>query len=69
MLKYPILLDDLIAKTALDHPDLADLKKASRAIKEVAGRIEDCKSRKQTLRAATQEGKKEKKKGRSSKRF
>ncbi|PVH95995.1 hypothetical protein DM02DRAFT_536172 [Periconia macrospinosa] len=64
MLKYPILLDDLIAKTAPDHPDLAQLKRANETIKAIALRIEDAKSRQQTLRAATSEGKKQKKKGR-----
>ncbi|CAI6341565.1 unnamed protein product [Periconia digitata] len=66
MLKYPILLDDLIAKTDPDHPDLSNLKKANENIKAIALRIEDAKSRQQTLRAATSEGKKAKKKGRFS---
>ncbi|KAF1954013.1 hypothetical protein CC80DRAFT_494252 [Byssothecium circinans] len=64
MLKYPILLDDLIAKTDPEHPDLYYLKEASVTIKQVASRIEEAKSRQQTLRAATSEGKKAEKKKR-----
>ena len=64
MLKYPILLDDLIAKTDPEHPDLENLKEATSTIKQIAGRIEEAKSRQQTLRAATSEGKKAEKKKR-----
>ncbi|KAF2644288.1 hypothetical protein P280DRAFT_515249 [Massarina eburnea CBS 473.64] len=64
MLKYPLLLDELVAKTSPDHPDLPRLKEANQAIKNIATRIQDAKARQQTLRAATSEGKKkEKKKG------
>ncbi|KAF2684832.1 hypothetical protein K458DRAFT_388530 [Lentithecium fluviatile CBS 122367] len=67
MLRYPLLLDDLISKTSPDHPDLPELKAASDSIKQIASRIEMAKKRQQTLRAATSEGKKEKNKGRLGK--
>jgi hypothetical protein len=67
MLRYPLLLDDLINKTAPDHPDLPSLKAASESIKQIASRIEMAKNRQATLRAATSEGKKEKNKGRLGK--
>jgi hypothetical protein len=67
MLRYPLLLDDLISKTSTDHPDLAQLKAASESIKQIAARVELAKKRQATLRAATSEGKKEKNKGRLGK--
>jgi len=63
MLRYPILLDQLIAATTPDHPDLPMLKAANEAIKRIAERIDLAKKRQQTLRAATSEGKKQKGKG------
>lgn len=67
MLRYPLLLDDLIKQTPADHPDLSDLKAANETIRQIAARIEMAKKRQQTLRAATSEGKKEKNKGRLGK--
>jgi hypothetical protein len=67
MLRYPLLLDDLISKTSPDHPDLENLKAASKEVKELAAKIEGQKYRQATLRAATQEGKTQKNKGRLGK--
>jgi len=67
MLRYPLLLDDLISKTPPDHPDLPSMRAATESIKQIASRIEMAKNRQATLRAATSEGKKEKNKGRLGK--
>ncbi|KAF9730456.1 hypothetical protein PMIN02_002035 [Paraphaeosphaeria minitans] len=63
MLRYPLLLSELIEKTVADHPDLAMLKQAKDAIIKIAERIDVAKNRQETLRAATSEGKKQKGKG------
>ncbi|KAL5391506.1 hypothetical protein DPSP01_001370 [Paraphaeosphaeria sporulosa] len=63
MLRYPLLLSELIEKTVADHPDLAMLKQAKDAIIKIAERIDVAKKRQETLRAATSEGKKQKGKG------
>ncbi|KAF2440995.1 hypothetical protein P171DRAFT_434694 [Karstenula rhodostoma CBS 690.94] len=64
MLRYPLLLSELIEKTVPDHPDLAMLRQAKDAIIKIAERIDVAKKRQETLRAATSEGKKQK--GKSS---
>ncbi|KAJ4344798.1 uncharacterized protein N0V89_012542 [Didymosphaeria variabile] len=63
MLRYPLLLSELIEKTVPDHPDLAMLRQAKDAIIKIAERIDVAKKRQETLRAATSEGKKQKGKG------
>ncbi|KAJ4301249.1 hypothetical protein N0V90_003340 [Kalmusia sp. IMI 367209] len=63
MLRYPILLTELIEKTVPDHPDLSMIKQAKDAIIRIAERIDVAKKRQETLRAATSEGKKQKSKG------
>ncbi|KAL1595839.1 hypothetical protein SLS60_009529 [Paraconiothyrium brasiliense] len=63
MLRYPLLLSELIEKTVPDHPDLAMLKQAKDSIIKIAERIDVAKKRQETLRAATSEGKKQKGKG------
>lgn len=63
MLRYPLLLSELIEKTVPDHPDLAMLRQARDAIIKIAERIDVAKKRQETLRAATSEGKKQKGKG------
>lgn len=65
MLRYPLLLSELIEKTVPDHPDLAMLRQAKDAIIKIAERIDVAKRRQETLRAATSEGKKQKGKGSS----
>ena len=65
LLRYPLLLNELISKTVPDHPDLPTLKQASEAISAIATRIDGAKKRQETLRAATSEGKKQKSKGAS----
>jgi hypothetical protein len=63
MLRYPLLLSELIEKTVPDHPDLTMLRQAKDAIIKIAERIDVAKKRQETLRAATSEGKKQKGKG------
>lgn len=65
LLRYPLLLNELISKTVPDHPDLPSLKQATEAISAIAMRIDGAKKRQETLRAATSEGKKQKSKGAS----
>lgn len=63
LLRYPLLLKELIAKTVPDHPDMPTLQQATDAISAIATRIDGAKKRQETLRAATSEGKKQKGKG------
>lgn len=63
MLRYPILLSELIEKTVPDHPDLIMIRQAKDTITKIAERIDVAKKRQETLRAATSEGKKQKSKG------
>ncbi|KAF1974023.1 hypothetical protein BU23DRAFT_121706 [Bimuria novae-zelandiae CBS 107.79] len=60
LLRYPLLLNELLKNTLPDHPDLETLKQASEAITSIATRIDTAKKRQETLRAATSEGKKQK---------
>jgi hypothetical protein len=63
LLKYPLLLDSLIAVTAPTHHDYDDLVYARKEIMEISNRINDSKKRAEAIREATKEGKREKKKG------
>ncbi|KAH8731504.1 hypothetical protein GQ44DRAFT_698846 [Phaeosphaeriaceae sp. PMI808] len=63
LLKYPLLLDQLISSSDPDHPDLEDLRAARIELMAMSGRINEAKKRADTFRAATSEGKKEKTKG------
>lgn len=65
LLRYPLLLNELLKVTVPGHPDLPTLKQASEAITSIANRIDSAKKRQETLRAATSEGKKQKGKGAS----
>lgn len=67
MLKYHMLLEQLLDATDPDHPDLPQLKAAYDGIKQIGERINMAKKRQETLRAATSEGKKQKNKGRFGK--
>ncbi|KAF2013656.1 hypothetical protein BU24DRAFT_464415 [Aaosphaeria arxii CBS 175.79] len=63
VLKYPLLLEELEKVTPEDHPDFANISSARKEMIAVSTRINQNKHRKETLRAAAQEGKKEKNKG------
>lgn len=63
LLKYPLLLDQLLSCSDADHPDLEDMKAARKELLAMSGRINEAKKRADTFRAATSEGKKEKTKG------
>ncbi|KAH7131939.1 hypothetical protein B0J11DRAFT_211026 [Dendryphion nanum] len=63
LLKYPLLLDELRKVTPEDHPDYTNIVSAQKELMEISMRINQNKRRKETLRAAAQEGKKEKNKG------
>jgi hypothetical protein len=61
LLKYPLLLDGLETSSDPDHPDLHNLKAARTELLAMSARINEAKKRADTFRAATSEGKKEKK--------
>ncbi|KAL7408969.1 hypothetical protein BDY24DRAFT_245187 [Mrakia frigida] len=49
VLKYPLLLDDLLKCTPPHHPDFENLEKAAKLIKSVADEINEVKRRKDTV--------------------
>jgi hypothetical protein len=49
VLKYPLLLDDLLKCTPATHPDFNNLKDAAKLIKAVADEINEVKRRKDTV--------------------
>jgi hypothetical protein len=61
LLKYPLLLDGLETSSDPDHPDLHNIKAARKELLAMSARINEAKKRADTFRAATSEGKKEKK--------
>jgi hypothetical protein len=61
LLKYPLLLDGLETSSDPDHPDLHSIKAARKELLAMSARINEAKKRADTFRAATSEGKKEKK--------
>jgi hypothetical protein len=63
LLKYPLLLQTLKEVTPPTHDDYADIEAARQGIIDISNRINDLKKRQETLRIATREGRKERKKG------
>ncbi|KAF2876101.1 hypothetical protein BDV95DRAFT_216803 [Massariosphaeria phaeospora] len=63
IVKYSLLLKELMDTTDPDHPDMPHIKAALEEYLNINERINAAKARQDTLRAATQEGKKEKNKG------
>ena len=63
LLKYPLLLESLEQASDANHPDLQNIQAARQEILAISGRINEAKKRADTFRAATSEGKKEKKGG------
>jgi hypothetical protein len=63
LLKYPLLLESLEQASDPNHPDLQNIQAARQEILAISGRINEAKKRADTFRAATSEGKKEKKGG------
>jgi hypothetical protein len=63
LLKYPLLLESLEQASDPSHPDLENIQAARQEILAISGRINEAKKRADTFRAATTEGKKEKKGG------
>ncbi|KAF2474508.1 uncharacterized protein BDR25DRAFT_331960 [Lindgomyces ingoldianus] len=63
LLKYPLLLDELQKVTGKDHPDYEAIKAAREELIQISVRINQAKKRQETLREATNEGKKQKSKG------
>ncbi|KAF2003576.1 hypothetical protein P154DRAFT_486865 [Amniculicola lignicola CBS 123094] len=58
LLKYPLLLTDLLGCTPEDHPDYPALKAARDEVIKISERVNSAKKRQDTLREATKEGKK-----------
>jgi hypothetical protein len=52
LLKYPLLLTDLLKYTSTDHPDYPAIKQALEQIKDAAGRINDLKRRAELVEEA-----------------
>jgi hypothetical protein len=52
LLKYPLLLSDLLKYTPVDHPDHPAIKQALEQIKDAAGRINDLKRRAELVEEA-----------------
>jgi hypothetical protein len=52
LLKYPLLLGDLLKYTPMDHPDYPAIKQALEQIKDAAGRINDLKRRAELVEEA-----------------
>jgi hypothetical protein len=52
LLKYPLLLSDLLKYTPVDHPDYPAIKQALDQIKDAAGRINDLKRRAELVEEA-----------------
>lgn len=63
LLKYPLILAELKQVTPPNHDDYEDICTAHKGVLDISDRINQAKKRQETLRAATSEGKKEKKKG------
>jgi hypothetical protein len=63
LLKYPLILQTLVASSDPDHPDLQNMEAARDELQAISLRINEAKRRADTFRAATSEGKKEKTKG------
>ncbi|KAF2185026.1 hypothetical protein K469DRAFT_688245 [Zopfia rhizophila CBS 207.26] len=63
LMKYPLLLEELEKVTPQEHPDFAAIKAARQELIQISVRINQAKTRQETLREATKEGKKEKKSG------
>jgi hypothetical protein len=63
LMKYPLLLQSLKEVTPPTHGDYEDIETALKGIVEINYKINDLRKRHETLRQATKEGKKEKKKG------
>jgi hypothetical protein len=63
LLKYPLLLQTLKDVTPPTHDDYNDIEAARQGIIDISNRINDLKKRQETLRMATREGRKERKKG------
>jgi hypothetical protein len=49
VLKYPLLLDDLLKQTPASHPDHANLKRAATTVRSLADEINEIKRRKDTV--------------------
>lgn len=63
LMKYPLLLQSLQDSTPPTHDDFKDIDIARKGIVDISLRINEKKKRMETLRQATKEGKKGKKKG------
>ncbi|KAF2744120.1 hypothetical protein M011DRAFT_480195 [Sporormia fimetaria CBS 119925] len=63
LMKYPLLLQSLKEVTPPTHGDYNDIEAARQGMIDINNRINETKKRQETLRQATKEGKKEKKKG------
>jgi len=62
LLKYPLLLQSLVASSDPDHPDLQNMEAARDELQAISLRINEAKRRADTFRAATSEGKNKKEK-------
>lgn len=56
VLKYPLLLEDLLKQTPASHPDYANLKKASVTVRSLADEINEIKRRKDTVDSIMHKG-------------
>ncbi|KAF2280743.1 uncharacterized protein EI97DRAFT_7245 [Westerdykella ornata] len=63
LLKYPLILQSLKDDSPKTHDDYADIVFSLESLLDINKRINELKKRQETLRLATKEGKKEKKKG------
>jgi hypothetical protein len=63
LLKYPLLIGELKNVTPPGHPDHETLEYCYKELLDISDRVNQAKKRQETLREATKEGKKEKKKG------